>query len=65
MKKEEKENDQDLTEDVMVFGGEKSSETRLRYRKIRYGVLKGIQRQGFVLWQYGTHMHCVLCGIVV
>lgn len=63
MKKEEKENDQDLTEDVMVFEGEKSSETRLRYRKIRYGVLKGIQRQRDLYSGSTAHTCTVYCVV--
>lgn len=62
MKKEEKENDQDLTEDVTVFEGKKA-QTRLRYRKIRYGVLKGIQRQRDLYSGSTAHTCTVYCVV--
>lgn len=64
MKKEEKENDQDLTEDVTVKG--KKLRDKIKIQKDKVWCTKGNSKtEGFVLWQYGTHMHRVLCGIVV
>lgn len=39
---------------------------KIKIQKDKVWCTKGNSKtEGFVLWQHGTHMHCVLCGIVV